>query len=91
VFLVRLYILTKFHLAMGVVIEFAVVDNFRWTLCFRNTTFQREHVAPKYSIVHHLNDKHGWKMLEWKHGVISTDTLFDCAVVSFDFGNVLVT
>ena len=30
-------------------------------------------------------------MLEWKHGVISTDTLFDCAVVSFYFGYMLIS
>ena len=30
-------------------------------------------------------------MLEWKHGVVSTDTLFDCVIILFDFGNVLIT
>ena len=29
-------------------------------------------------------------MLEWEHGVVASDTLFDGAVVSFDFGYVFV-
>ena len=29
--------------------------------------------------------------MEGKHGVVSTDTLFDCAVESFNFGNVFIT
>jgi len=90
-FLLSLYILTKFHLAMCVVIEFALEEKSRWTLCFRNTTLQREHVAPKYIIVHYLDDKHWSQMLEWKHGVISTDTLFECAVVLFDFRYMLIS
>ena len=28
--------------------------------------------------------------MEWEHGVVASDTLFDGAVVSFDFGYVLV-
>ena len=29
-------------------------------------------------------------MLERKHGVVASDALLDCAVVSFDFGHVLI-
>ena len=58
---------------------------------FGNASLQREHVAPKHGVVDHFDHKYWREMLEWKHGVISTDILFDCVVVLFDFGNVLIT
>ena len=53
-FFVCLHVLTEFHLAMSVEVQFAVEYDFRWALHFGDATLQGKYVAPEHGCVDHV-------------------------------------
>ena len=85
-----LYVLTKFHLAMSIEVQSAVENNFRWALSLRHAALEGKHITPKHRSIHHFNYNNRGKMVKWEDAVVSTDTLFDCAVESFYFWDMFI-
>ena len=75
---------------MCVIIELAVENNFRWALSLRHAALEGKHITPKHGSIHHFNYNNRGKMVKWEDVVVSTDTLFNCAVESFYFWDMFI-
>ena len=86
-----LEIVTKLRLSICVEIHGTIENELNRTLCDGDASFNRKHIAPKYVGVYHLHNEDGGNKFERCHVVCSTNTLFDCANVLLNLGDVLVT
>ena len=79
-FFVCLHVLTEFHLAMSVKVQFAIEYDFRWALRLGNATLQGEHVAPEHGYVYHFYYYDRRQVIKRDYVVITANPLWDVLV-----------
>ena len=86
-----LYVFTKFHLTLDIVVHLEIEYDFRWALCFGHTTLEGKHVALEHNGVYHFHNHNGGKVFKWDYVVITVTLFVYSAVVSLDFWDVFVS
>ena len=79
-----LYVLTEFHRAMSVEVQFTIEYDFRWALCLGDATLQGQHVAPEHGYVYYFYGYDREQVIKRDCVVIATNSVFDGAVVSLN-------
>ena len=90
-FFVCLHVLTEFHLAMSVAVQFAVEYDFRWALRLGDATLQGKHVAPEHGCVYHIYYYDKRQVIKQDYVVVASNPVFDGTVISLDLWDVLVS
>jgi hypothetical protein len=87
---VGLHVLTEFHFAVSVEVQFAVEYDLKWALRLGDATLQGKNVAPEHGCVYHFYHYDRRQVIKRDYVVIAVNSVFDGSVVLFNLWDVLV-